>query len=123
MLTKSSNAGFDIWVAMYSDHLVTSSRTLGSLCGSSPSHRIRFRFVPTLCFRFLCSMLSSSTVWVTLSGVGVVSLCLVLSTGSVMAAGSLSFVCLVHYFLRGVGVAKFGASMGLGTPFLFFIGS
>ena len=56
----------------------------------------------------------------TLSGVGVISLCSVLSTGSVMVAGSLFFVCLVRYFLRGVGVAKFGASMSLGTLFFCF---
>ena len=106
MLMKSSNAGFDISVAIYSDHLVTSCWTLGSLCGSSHSHRARFWLVPILCFRFLCSMLSSLTVWVTLSSIGLTSLCLILPMGSGVAVVTLvvglsSFVCLVRYFLWG----------------------
>ena len=58
---KIWNVGFDISVARNSAHLAISLRALGSLLGSSQSHRSSFGLIPTLCFCFLCSASLPST--------------------------------------------------------------
>ena len=60
---NSWNARFDISVAMYFVHLAMSLRALGILVGSYQSHPSKFGFIPNSCFRFRCSIWSSSTFW------------------------------------------------------------
>ena len=124
MLMKISNAGFDISLAIYFDHLAMSSRTLGILFGSPHSHCTRCRFVPTLCFRFLCSTLSASTIWAALSGVGPPPLFLVSlasSTGSlvVFVVDLLFFVRPAPGFSWGFEKVESGAAASVVSLFVF----